>query len=335
MGKKIFTEKGQEEIRRFAQEMSRCWINERYMDEYRLKDHKKLFRNTPVGQLIENISKFDFIEDQIMEYTSQESVSQKNGSFNIYPFGIKTNNVYQQWLGIYHENDKMTGLQRLLTKGIEHCRAKNTDGTKEKDIIILTDIWTNKIEEEIVTAFLPYYTQGSCSVRVLLFNNYGITAVPFFMTYIWEQLIQNVEICNMQPDQVAEECKKKLLSEHIIYQSVSWTIFNRIGKKNEEVKECEIDLAKGYFKNENGKKFKLERAAINLFVRKIVMLRKQIRAWKAPRELTDSRLVCIDEQHYKKVHILDKEISWRPELPMGKIEKELKKAFQNLLGVEW
>ena len=147
--------------------------------------------NTTLGEKIEKI---------LSEITSKGSANSSSGSanssngrgnttissgngplFNTYPFGKRTNKLHPCLLAICKGKKR---LKTVFDYVINHS-SKMRSLREEKTVIIFTDKWDNstfeQYEEELAYNALNY----GIHYIILLFNNYGITHIPFLPARRW------------------------------------------------------------------------------------------------------------------------------------------------------
>lgn len=138
-----------------------------------------VLKGTTAGNAIKSVSAFpgNCIEDKL-----KNAIDAENSGVNTYPFGDPTNEIYSQWLGVYHNRTDKQGLENLLEHAKYYMSRQNTDNTTTKDIIILTDIWERWIEDRIISTFRKPYIDGIIrSVTIFLYDDNKITRIPFDM----------------------------------------------------------------------------------------------------------------------------------------------------------
>ncbi len=110
------------------------------------------------------------------------TISSGNGPlFNTYPFGKRTNKLHPCLLAICKGKKR---LKTVFDYVINHS-SKMRSLREEKTVIIFTDKWNNstfeQYEEELAYNALNY----GIHYIILLFNNYGITHIPFLPARRW------------------------------------------------------------------------------------------------------------------------------------------------------
>ena len=104
---------------------------------------------------------------------------------NTYPFGQKTDQVYDVFLGISRK--PKYSLQKLFKKAAAYCRAfEKRQAFKSayetgvwSHVILITDTWDPDIFAKFEHLFLYHAVRYGICFTILLCTDYGLTLVPF------------------------------------------------------------------------------------------------------------------------------------------------------------
>lgn len=125
-----------------------------------------------------------FGDDFMWERINEKIVNGKHPlPINTYPFGELTDEIFPQRLGIYREKEKKAGLNKLIASMIDYCNKANQKGIPSKDVVILTDTVNIDFIEKIEKSMYQEYRKGGLSVYIFYINDYGLTYVPFMMSF--------------------------------------------------------------------------------------------------------------------------------------------------------
>ena len=136
------------------------------------------------GAAREVLSNILFDEDFMWEKIEKKLI--KGGvtlPINTYPFGERTDIIYPQWIGIYREEEKLTGQNKLIEAAINYSNRADIEGMAFKDIIILTDVLNKKFLDKLEKSLLQEYRKGHLKIYIFYVNDYGITYVPFIFNF--------------------------------------------------------------------------------------------------------------------------------------------------------
>ena len=136
---------------------------------------------------------------------------------NTYPFGEPTDIIYPQWIGIYREEEKVTGQNKLVSAAINYIEKADIAGIASKDIVILTDIVNKKFLDKLEKSFLRDYLKGNLAVYIFYVNDYGITYVPFVFSF------RHFDFGDDLTYAILDDINTKMITKGYDYASVRYT----------------------------------------------------------------------------------------------------------------
>ncbi len=133
-----------------------------------------------------------FMEEQGDLYTEKlerlaedmDSSKPGNLSINSFPFGIKTDQVFPEFVGIYYANNKYgKTLRDVLNAAKSYCGSagkSNISGGVVKKVLILTDKWdAYMFRRYFAASFINYANKYNICFTFLLVTDFGVTRIPF------------------------------------------------------------------------------------------------------------------------------------------------------------
>lgn len=127
-------------------------------------------------------------DSNILESYTQRFVSVSQGAMregaesipvNTYPFGIKTTDVFPEFVGICADDLNLrSALKAIKVQCDKMCQMLSSN--QEKTIVLLTDKWDGPVfKKQFELSFLNYALNYNVLFVFLLVTDYGISRIPF------------------------------------------------------------------------------------------------------------------------------------------------------------
>ncbi len=121
-----------------------------------------------------------------LERLAEDMDSSKPGnlSINSFPFGIKTDQVFPEFVGIYYANNKYDKtLRDVLNSAKSYCGkvgSSNNPASMVKKVLILTEKWDSYMFRRYFAAsFINYANKYNICFIFLLVTDFGVVKIPF------------------------------------------------------------------------------------------------------------------------------------------------------------
>jgi len=256
-----------------------------------------------------------------------------NFKYNSFPFGISTNEVLPEFVGVYFNKNKYKkSLRDVLNEAKTQCvrMGKKYPFESRKRVLILTDTWNSyTFRRYYALPFINYAHQYNITIVCLLVTDFGVTRIPFINQRYGKHVgNSDVHVYDTNSAKAKNILSKFIDFPHFEYESQGSTLNRFDGACRLSFDYIENEYCYEYTKNYEGKVKKgmvsdipdevLEKFALNVI------------------GLANIRESCIKEDRYvldaseKTAVIFNRKFIWQ----LGDEEpfKTLQKAFSYLIN---
>jgi len=122
------------------------------------------------------------IDDVLAAGTVYEKDEDKKYSFNTYPFGNPTEEVYPKFLAICRGTERLNATLKVIkdqSKKIARLKNDGNEWVNGKCVVLLTDKWDQKVFKKYEEEFIKRAIYDDIRYMFFLVTDYGYTQIPF------------------------------------------------------------------------------------------------------------------------------------------------------------